>query len=395
MSVVEVDLKVGGSFRVPQLCSSTGSRLTVQIPLPECRIDIILQAGVPRHIEVKGGALQFTTELTAVESTFDKRAESTAFDYYMNFSDTALMTDVELIGFSEAFGGDQTVSNVEEALLKALNDAFKDKKYRLFSVDLKGVDEKYPYLVPSRIKYAFIQNAKSPDDNVVGVLVQTDGTGSDIIQLDSRTIPAECNGSAVLSNRVAMEGIMRDMVISVTGVEASNLKMEKKVNSPIVLYAGKPFVYKEEVDGYRPEISKLRVWLSDDRLNLEMDAAAEFSPGMSVKYSVKATSKHTIKTVKKNGQKYQEIEFEKDKYEENRSAVAEWWVWLLSSLFSWVPAMIIGITLAVAKGKAPELGQTVFGKALATVKWNHMDLAEIKYVNTDGHIQIGGKVKLG
>lgn len=89
---------------------------------------------------------------------------------------------------------------------------------------------------------------------------------------------------------------------------------------------------------------------------------------MFLKYSVTATFKHTIETAEANGNKYQEIKFVKDEYDEKRSTSAEWWVWLISGAISWIALAIVGIIGAAAKDKAPELGDTVFSKAIADCK---------------------------
>lgn len=273
-----------------------------------------------------------------------------------------------------------------------MNKAFEGYEYKLFSVNLKGIDKKYPYMVPTYIKYAFIENGANPDANAIGVLVQTTGKRSDIIQLHPKTIPSGCGASVVLSNRLAVDGLLRDMAKSTIGIADSNIKVEGK---PLILSAKETFDYKEEIEGYTPEVKKFKLWFADDRLHMELHAHVTPSKGLNIDYYVSATFKHEIVSgTDKNGNSIQTIRFVKDKYDEVKEVTAAWWVWLIGYLMAGIGALIVAIILIAMESLSPDLEDSVFSDALVKVEWNHMELINIEYLDVSGHIQIGAYVKL-
>ena len=244
---------------------------------------------------------------------------------------------------------------------------------------------------PTYVKYAFVES-QNPDDNVIGVLVQTNGERSKTIQLDANTIPKNCGASVILSNRLAVDGVLRDMAKKEIGMTDDNIAVE---GLPRVLSAKKAFNYKEKVEGYTPQITKLKLWFADDLLHMEMGVRVVPSAGLNIDYSIQATFSHKITTTTdKSGKKTQTITFQKQDYHEEKDVSADWWVWLLGALALGIGAIFVAITLAIVDLVSPSLEDSVFNDALVKIDWNHMEIADIQYLNTSGHIQIGAKVTL-
>lgn len=381
---VSVKLDLDGIFGIPQIKGGTGSNVSIEIPITSGTAKI----NDSTTLSLNGVKFSFTTTLTEIESSLKSEQGGKLYDYYINFTDKKLITEVQLSNLS---GTKEMISLVKDKLIDAMNMAFAGKEYKLFSVNLNGIDKDYPYMVPTHVKYAFVES-QNPDDNVIGVLVQTNGERSKTIQLDANTIPKNCGASVILSNRLAVDGLLRSMAKKEIGMTDDNITIE---GLPRVLSAKKTFNFKEKVKGYTPQINKLKLWFADDLLHMELGVRVVPSAGLNIDYSVQATFSHKITTVTdKNGMKVQTIVFQKEYYHEDKEVSANWWVWLLAVLISGVGAIIVLITLAIINLISPSLEHSVFKSALVKIDWNHMDIAEIQHLNTRGHIQIGAKVTL-
>lgn len=386
LGLITIDLEVKGTFGVPKIIGGSGSKVTMQIPIVEGMVNINKTIEKP----LNGGLFRFTTNLKGIESTFTPKDKGKLYDFFINFTEKESISEVKL----ENFQGieEASISNIEDALLSAMNKAFDGYEYKLFSVNLKGIDKKYPYMVPTFIKYAFIENGANHDANAIGVLVQTTGERSDIVQLHPKTIPSGCGASVVLSNRLAVDGLLRDMAKSTIGIADSNIKIEGK---PLILSAKETFDYKEEIQGYMPEVKKFKLWFADDRLHMELHVHVTPSKGLNIDYYVSATFKHEIVSeTDKNGNPIQTIRFVKDKYDEVKEVTAAWWVWLIGFLAAGIGAAIVAIILAAIDSLSPNLKDSILSDALVKVEWNHMELINIEYLDVSGHIQIGAYVKL-
>ena len=381
---ISVKLEIDGTFGIPQIKGGTGSNISIEMPITTGTAKINNDITLP----LDGGILGFTTILTGIESTLTPEQGGKLYDYYINFTDKKLITEVQL---TNLLGTSEMISLVKDKLIEAMNKAFGGKEYKLFSVNLNGIDKDYPYMVSTYIKYAFVES-QNPDDNVIGVLVQTNGERSKTIQLDANTIPKDCGASVILSNRLAVDGVLRDMAKKEIGMTDDNITVE---GLPRVLSAKNAFNYKEKIEGYTPQITKLKLWFADDLLHMEMGVHVEPSAGLYVNYSVQATFSHEITTITdKSGKKSQTITFKKKDYHEDKDVSAEWWVWLLGALAFGIGLVFVAITLAIVDAMSPSLGNSVFNDALVKIDWNYMDIADIQYLNTNGHIQIGAKVTL-
>lgn len=381
---ISVKLNLDGIFGIPQIKGGTGSNVSIEIPITSGTAKI----NDSTTLSLNGVKFSFTTTLTEIESSLKSEQGGKLYDYYINFADKKLITEVQLSNLS---GTKEMLSLVKDKLIDAMNMAFAGKEYKLFSVNLNGIDKDYPYMVPTHVKYAFVES-QNPDDNVIGVLVQTNGERSKTIQLDANTIPKNCGASVILSNRLAVDGLLRSMAKKEIGMTDDNITVE---GLPRVLSAKKTFNFKEKVKGYTPQINKLKLWFADDLLHMELGVRVVPSAGLNIDYSVQATFSHKITTVTdKNGMKVQTIVFQKEYYHEDKEVSANWWVWLLAVLISGVGAIIVLITLAIINLISPSLEHSVFKSALVKIDWNHMDIVEIQHLNTSGHIQIGAKVTL-
>ena len=387
LELITIDLEVKGTFGVPEITGGGGSKVTIQIPITEGIVNINKTIEKP----LNGGRFCFTTNLKGIESTFIPKDGGKLYDFFINFTEKESISEVQLKDFQGI--EEASISNIEDALLSAMNKAFDGHEYKLFSVNLKGIDKKYPYMVPTFIKYAFMENGANPDANAIGVLVQTTGKKSDIIQLHPKTIPSGSGASVILSNRLAVDGLLRDMAKSTTGIADSNIKVE---GQPLVLSAKETFDYKEKIEGYTPEVKKFELWFADDRLHMELHVHVTPSTGLNIDYHLSATFKHEIVSEKdENGNSFQTIRFVKDKYDEVKEVTAAWWVWLIGYLALGIGALIVAIVLVAIDSLSPDLEDSIFSDALVKVEWNHMELINIEYLDVSGHIQIGAYVKLG
>lgn len=384
---VKFNVSIEGKFGTPQISGGTGSNISIEIPVLSASIIIN-----DTEISVKDGILSFTTVLTSVESEFKPEDGGITYDYFINFTDNRFISEVTLKNFGIS---GETLYLVQGVIVNVMNEVFGGKEYKLFSVNLNGIDDKYPYMIPKYIRYAFIECDGNHDNNTIGVLVQTTGEKSSFIQLDVRTIPSNCDAAVILSNRLAIDGLLRNMAKNEIGIEDDNIIIEEKEGMPRVLIAKETFNYKEKVKGYTAQITNLRLWFADDLLYMELGINVEPSKGLHIKYSVKASYDHKIETTTdKDGKKIQTIVFDKKDYKEDKEVSADWWVWLLGVLARGIGAIIVGIVLGIIKAVSPSLKSSVFKDALVKVNWNYIDIASIQHLNTSGHIQIGAKVTL-
>lgn len=379
-----INLEVEGEFGVPQIVGGNGSLFFIEIPISKGCITV-KDFEITR--DVSGGIFCFTTDLNSVESEAKSESGGTIYDYFINFTSAKSITNVELKNIVTI--GTDDITEIERAILKAMNKAFYGNEYKLFSIDLKGYDKEYPYMVPSYVRYAFMKKDGNPDRNVIGVLVQTTGDSTGVIQMDSNTIPDMCDGAIILSNRLAVEGVLKQTLKSKYKIADNNFKVE---GLPRVLSTEEPFDYPDKVKGHTVKIEKCKVWFENNQLKLELKAHVEPSAGINIDYTVEGSFNHRIETEKdKDGKDIQVIKFVKDDsdYKEIKEVTADWWVWLLGVITLFIGALIIAIVLIIIDAISPSLGGGVFKDALAKVKWNHMEMAEIKLLNVGGHLQIG------
>ena len=198
--------------------------------------------------------------------------------------------------------------------------------------------------------------------------------------------------SVILSNRLAVDGLLRDMAKSEIGIKDENINVE---GLPLVLSAKKAFNYNKKIEGYTPEITMLKLWFADDLLHMEIKVHVEPSAGLHINYSVKATFSHEITTTTdKEGKPIQVITFKKKDYTEDKDVSAEWWVWFIGALSLGIGTIFVAITLGIVDSMSPSLESSAFHDALVKIDWNHMDIASIQYLNISGHIQIGAYITL-
>ena len=145
LGLITIDLEVKGTFGVPKIIGGSGSKVTMQIPIAEGIVNINKTIEKP----LNGGLFRFTTNLKGIESTFTPKDGGKLYDFFINFTEKESISEVKLERFDIE---EASISNIEDALLSAMNKAFEGYEYKLFSVILKSIDKKYPYMVPTYIK---------------------------------------------------------------------------------------------------------------------------------------------------------------------------------------------------------------------------------------------------
>lgn len=392
IGTAKVDLK--GVFGAPQITGGAGSNIDISLPIASGTATIN-----GKTTDIGGVELQFTTSLKGIESTGGLETDKKTYDYFINFTEEDTITNLKINGL-------KNVSDIEKLIYEGVfksvvNSAFYEHEYKLFSVDLNigktGIESD---LLPTYVRYALLEITGA--ENVLGVLILTTGElDKQTIRIDDNAIPDNSDTAVLMSNRISMD-IIKKTIVSKLGIAEDNIEVKQKDSStPSLLISTKSsFDYKEKIEGYTVKVKGLNLWLKDNVLNMYICFEVEPSKGITVTYKINATYSAEITTDSET--KTQTIAFSKKDYSEDKSTNAAWWVWLISVLtapFAGLVGVISGLIITeIVRGcvqlVSPSLEDQSMLGTIASIDWNHMDILELKSINTLGHIQIGAKLTL-
>lgn len=379
-----VHIKVSGTFAAPSIVGGSGKYIDMALKMENIIISQQVSTYPPVDIPLDTLCLYLTTDLTCIE-TVRKDTGETHCEFYINFTSSEAFSKISIDGLTEELSENKFL--IEEALLEALNKAADGKEHKLFEAELKILNQA-PYLVPQYVRYAFVQSESNPDDNIIGALIQTNGTRGEYVQILPGTIPPQSRASLVLSNRLFVDELLRDIVVK-------SLRCDKNIfvseGDPRILYNNAPFQYYEEIEGLRPTFEEVKVWIANDLLHMDVVATAVPSAGLHVKYDVKTSLKPVVKTVTDADgvARKQVICFEIETLEDSHVATADWWVWLLGALSLGIGAAFVAAILDIIEGVCPDLSDFEMTTDIGNITWNHLEVIEIKEIHLDGTMQIG------
>lgn len=384
---IPATVSVKGKFGTFQITGGQGTCIDIVLPIKEGEGSVKIIGQTTAQGSLAGMTIGLSTDLNCIE-TKRQDGQGNHCEFYINLTSPETFSKVSLGNLPPELA---EVSNiVESALLSALNKAADNKEYKLFEADINTLETK-PYLVPTRVRYAFVESSKGTDDNIIGALVQTDGEGGNSLQILDGTIPGQSRTALVVSNRLFVDKILRDILVNSLGCDTNILATK---NDPRVLYNTESFDYKDEIEGYRPTIESLEVRIANDLLYMNFIAKIVPSKGITVTYTVQSSFKAIITEKKENNQTVQYISFKENTYEESHEVNASWWAWLIGYLSFGIGAAILGIILAIIDACCPNIGSSTITTSIGNIKWNYLNVIRLKEIYLQGTVQIGGSITL-
>ena len=391
---VTIKVNASGVFGPMSLAGGTGADVDVQIPIDKGTI----KGPNSYEIDISGVVVVMTINLTYVESEVQPETGHN-YDFKIDFTNEKAFVGIDLKNLPDPLKSQATA--IEIAMINAIRNAAAGKEYTVATVNLKGVDEDYPELVPTLCEYAFVNDGSgNGDDNTMALMALTINTTPGAQQVLDGTIPDGDRAALILSNPVFMSYFMKPSCASGFETDVSNFSTTPiKGQQAVTINATKEFNAKSvTVKGktYHPKVTSFSAQIDKDKVELDIDIEIVPTPGINLKYSVTAPYTFTIKVVS-DGQEL-DLSLYKDGYKESKSVNASWWVWLLVGAASliWpiigsiIALIVVLIIEAVVKSKAPSLEDSAFGKPIKAFTWNHRGIFDIKHVYTPLPIQVGG-----
>ncbi|PKM77288.1 MAG: hypothetical protein CVU90_08255 [Firmicutes bacterium HGW-Firmicutes-15] len=386
---ITIPIKIKGTFAATQVKSGTGSNIDLIIPIKSGTIRF--QDQEP-GFDLTGVQVVMTVNLVYVKSPVQPE-KGHKYEFQIDISNTEAFVGIDLEKLPKDLIEQKTA--LETALLELLRKQIPGHPYKVFEITLEGIDEDYPYLIPSLVQYAFINDSKNPDDNVLGALTLTTGKVPGVDQLLMGTVPNDCRAALIISNQLFMEKVVLPQVISGMKVDSSYFQVS---GSPAVIQNTKSFDYYEKVKGYTPKVTLLKIQISDNAFTIDMKLTVTPSPGINIDYWVHG--EYTFKITTQDDK--QIISYEQKSYSSGHGTTVEWWVWLVAVLAGMIfgiigaviAVIIVLIIQAVVNASSPDPEANMFLKALKPITWNYVGLFEMKQINLPGPIQVGGNVPI-
>ena len=381
---------VEAGLAAPTLSDGTGNNVTVCLHVSKGTLDLTGDKPIS-GVDITGLEFYLTVNLVKFQSPVQPE-EGNRYDFYLDIADASAFVGFRIENIPVQLAAYEIL--LELALLALLRTTFSGKRCKLFTADLNGAGD-YAFLIPQEINYA--GQSSAGEAPALGALLTTSGGHRGAVQLNADLFPRDAQGKRTGNSALAMS---RDLFLSNIGISSFASAFHEETSTFAYHTAGhyvynvKEFDYFEKVKGYTVRIRSAILKIENGELTLDLQARVTPSAGLYLDYTVHAPYQASIRAKEGVGQ---EIHFELDKenYQEDSSASAEWWVWLLAVLALVIGAVILAIILAIIDAAAPEIGADVFEDALHDVDWNYLNIAELKTIEMGDCIRIGCNAVFG
>jgi hypothetical protein len=326
--------------------------------------------------------------------------------------------------------GTQTVSPLAQGLLSQAIDNWLNENIQIFdhifaTVNLNKIiaDGSYQWLMPTKIDYAFINNATNPEDSTLGVLCMTEKRDSDhlITELSHNAIhPNSSSGFLISQSRLIYKMILPSIPNAFKGLEIEDFTVSDDGKSINLKSLDKSFSIQHDGKTYDANIEAFTLSLEGKQLTLHAETKTTITPGI---YAHTA-SDHTYElSLYNKPDGTQSI-----KYNEVGTPVVNQWtsqdegVVVGEIIAGIIAAIIVGILIVLTDGliliaviiiggllvglisnisniiklvgtsDAPDISMLIFN-CTDPIKWTGTDHFNLNYVALNGPLQLGGIFK--
>jgi len=383
-----IPVMIKGVFDPLQIYAGTGKVISLHLPIKSGTISSTNGFSA----DISGVIVNITMNLTYVKSTL-KPEHGTNYDLTIDFSEKHnAIIGIELQNLSPELEPQKVA--LEISLQNYLQTGTSGKSFLISTVNLNGLVQDYPYLVPTKIEYAFVTDPLNSENNTLGILMLTINHTPGQQRLLVGTLPPSYQLGAIISNDLFMEK-------SVIPNMAKNLKVPESYfkisgSKPATVVNTRSFVLHNVKKS--PTLDSLSIEIVDNEVHFIMKAHAEASPGITIHFKIDA--KYNFKVTGSGSN--QKISFNQISYHHSHTVKIAAWVWItaaatipiawiwISILLAAIPFIIIAIIKAVISGKVGSgLASNPITAALTPVSWSFGDI-DVQSIDLPGPIRLLG-----
>jgi Clostridium P-47 protein len=186
--------------------------------------------------------------------------------------------------------GTQSVSVILQGLINEALENWLNENIQIFdhifaTVNLNRLvsNGSYEWLLPTQVGYAFINNADSPDDSVLGVLCMTEKrtSGNLVTEVSHNAIPTSSqSGFLIAQSRLINKMILPTLPSAFQGLTADDFTITDEDKTIELKSTDKAFTVTHENKTYNANIEAFTLSLEGKQLTLHSETKTEITAGI-------------------------------------------------------------------------------------------------------------------